>query len=1286
MAIVRHLLHAHFAGGLLLLAGHGYAVAQAVEGADKKTAVVTTEKVANVAAFDTGYTIEKAQQTFLEAESMRGYPAIFRWRELFQQDSGILDTLPGGKDGIRTRLVQALLDALPSESNPQRQQDWLDEVELLASLSSDALQRAWMYTLLLKQVTPTDQARVEKLVRLTTASLDSIKDAYQRSYVATAFVEVMLTASASGALAVDVILEKSQSFLSHHIITAHHRARVVHLLALKQIVHDPAYVLMMQQAEKQDLAQALFKLARIEITKGSLASAARFVMASKSEDDQRTALLKEIAQEQVHAGLLQDALTTLWGISDEKTQNKELKNIASKLLDDDEVPSAEIVAAQVDDGLVAVKLWMKISKSYKEKGYITRMQQVHEHGWRAAARITRPAKKAEAFAILAESLANQGSIAKIADALAQAKSDKSYPIALSAYVVELAQQGKLEQAGTVAAGLMPQSVSLVDKDEDEDITKKILIAYDVAWAAVAKAYAISADVDKALEILRNNLKESEIPEYDDAYLAVIHSYADQAQFDEAEKLIDEVHVASKKAKAFADIAAIKKKIATTKEEEILRLTGLAVRTVGKEAKAKIRDDAVVWIGTRYLDAGMVTEAQALFGQVTDDEARAGLHTSLARYYASLGKVEEALEQAEKVKEDDLRDKAYAAASDALVRANHVRDAVAVIKKMQGDIPRVQAFHSAARTQAYRTDFYGLMKGMAGNTQPPEQLASPGNLMPSPYEIKDIKLSAVDNKAFEERIIQTSKTNKQKELLEQPLPSAIGRTVPPFDVKALQVDESRATLAARVPANTDFLVSPVSYEHSTYQQKFYTAMGASGFFDRQKQFAPDMLVLERGVADISGLYLALRSQGLGDEYMKKDGRVYTLRKPILVSPEATLVISGADVNDLRLSSDKGAYIVNAGNLYVQDTRVTGWLESKNKEDTAGLNDKYRFRPFITSWSRSHTFMGGSVFSALGYADAKAYGISITSGPKDVVQFKPDSIEAPDGVIAENSFRNLYYGFYSYEAEHVALVGNEYKDNIIYGIDPHDRSRWLTIAFNTAWGAMKKHGIIISREVNDTTIVGNLTFENHGSGLMIDRLSVGTMMYGNTSFDNLQDGITIFESDCKMIASNRLFGNKRNGLKVRNARDVGVFYNVIYDNKKAAIEGYIVDLRTNSAAATRDFELDPYSDINAMTVVGNWIERNGAGLSAMDMVALYLRGNFFVAQSPNVWKGSWSSILSDITMRFDLFSQGVFVTARCPTGTLLSHAKQCRFRKDGFFHGDGQDRLEERIGKKLCGAHP
>ena len=163
----------------------------------------------------------------------------------------------------------------------------------------------------------------------------------------------------------------------------------------------------------------------------------------------------------------------------------------------------------------------------------------------------------------------------------------------------------------------------------------------------------------------------------------------------------------------------------------------------------------------------------------------------------------------------------------------------------------------------------------------------------------------------------------------------------------------------------------------------------------------------------------------------------------------------------------------------------------------------------------------------------------------------------------------------------------------GVDPHDRSRWLTIAYNTAYGTVRKHGIIISREVNYSTIFGNLSFDNQGSGLMIDRLSSGGMVYANTAFHNNQDGMTIFESSCKLVASNRFMENNRAGLKVRNSTDVGVFYNVIKDNRLAGVEGYISDLSTSKAQISRDFDLDPYSNIVALSMVGNWIEKKWCG---------------------------------------------------------------------------------------------
>ncbi len=70
-----------------------------------------------------------------------------------------------------------------------------------------------------------------------------------------------------------------------------------------------------------------------------------------------------------------------------------------------------------------------------------------------------------------------------------------------------------------------------------------------------------------------------------------------------------------------------------------------------------------------------------------------------------------------------------------------------------------------------------------------------------------------------------------------------------------------------------------------------------------------------------------------------------------------------------------------------------------------------------------------------------------------------------------------------------------------------------------GTKKKHGIIISREVNDSFIFNNRSYDNNLSGLVIDRNSVNNLIAYNEIYKNHTDGITLYES-----ADNLLWGNK------------------------------------------------------------------------------------------------------------------------------------------------------------------
>ena len=117
------------------------------------------------------------------------------------------------------------------------------------------------------------------------------------------------------------------------------------------------------------------------------------------------------------------------------------------------------------------------------------------------------------------------------------------------------------------------------------------------------------------------------------------------------------------------------------------------------------------------------------------------------------------------------------------------------------------------------------------------------------------------------------------------------------------------------------------------------------------------------------------------------------------------------------------------------------------------DSNNFRPFVISWSNSETFVAGSKMAAMGYHAPKSFGLSLSAGPSNVMKRHSDKGE-PSGIIVDNVFENFEYGVYTYEAQNVIMLGNEYKNSVVYGMDPHDRSHQLAMAYNTAYGTQSK----------------------------------------------------------------------------------------------------------------------------------------------------------------------------------------------------------------------------------------
>ncbi|HWA20479.1 MAG TPA: right-handed parallel beta-helix repeat-containing protein [Devosia sp.] len=390
------------------------------------------------------------------------------------------------------------------------------------------------------------------------------------------------------------------------------------------------------------------------------------------------------------------------------------------------------------------------------------------------------------------------------------------------------------------------------------------------------------------------------------------------------------------------------------------------------------------------------------------------------------------------------------------------------------------------------------------------------------------------------------------------------------------------------------------------------------YQQNKTITPEFVFLNDGIFSIADVIAGIGRSDTSAITQLPDG-VVRFNRPVAIGPDATLIISGEEVSELQINGTLGAYIVNAGRLYITGTKVVAYDTDRNGPayvEKGASSDK--FRPFILSWSASETYVADSEFVAMGYSAGRSYGLSLTSGPDDDYFARAQAVP-PTGIIVNNSFDNSYYGFYAYEADGVRVLGNEYRNSIIYGIDPHDRSRHLNMSLNAAYGTFKKHGIIISREVDDSFIVGNLSFDNHGSGIMLDRASVGTVIAGNTIRHNEGDGIAVFESPCTLIGANDVSFNQRSGVLVRNSWDVNITANRIEANKSAGVQGFISDLSIADGSEGRNFEVDPYQPFTTLTVRNNAIASNGAGIQTAGVSSAEIFDNRFKDQSKRLFGG-------------------------------------------------------------------
>ncbi|MCU0831685.1 MAG: right-handed parallel beta-helix repeat-containing protein [Rhizobiaceae bacterium] len=618
-----------------------------------------------------------------------------------------------------------------------------------------------------------------------------------------------------------------------------------------------------------------------------------------------------------------------------------------------------------------------------------------------------------------------------------------------------------------------------------------------------------------------------------------------------------------------------------------------------------------------------------------------------------------------IDDPEMRAQAQADAAFVLAENGEIEKGAELLKDIADQSVRTEAFRTFSMQRAFALDVDGRLRPDGGLIA--KDAGLPGldwSVGPSrtyrKERDKDIAFDAlVGWRAEPNRPVEAEVAVRNTEI------NRFGGDAMPYAIDALALPymlRTGADVRRTVPMATGGRARKTLMYHNRFNEKFLQALLIKGGLDRMSELQgtlnPYFIHLDQGTFDLMSVLEQIDGEGLPFDAFSIEANILTIRLPILIGPRATLIISGKEFDSVRLSSTHGSFIVNAGTMYVVDGEVNGWNETTGAIDRATYKSFAEFRPFILSWSGSKTYIASSRLRALGSNQPKAYGLSMSAGPNDDVNSRALT-DAPTGTIVDNYFENFFYGYYSYEANGVEIIGNEYRDHVIYGPDPHDRSYGLRIAFNTTYDIEKKHGIIISREVDDSYIVGNLTFANEGSGLMIDRESIGTVVYANTAFGNGQDGLSIFESACTLVLNNDFSGNDRSGVKSRNSVDTFVLRNAVERNRLDGIELYIADLRAGASATTRDFAYDPYIPTTTALLGENRISQNGTGIISRGVSGMTMFRNAFIRQSPSPIGGDLAPLASRLLTQ----------SAKAPTAIATTCKPKlprfaCRFRTKGI----------------------
>ncbi len=250
------------------------------------------------------------------------------------------------------------------------------------------------------------------------------------------------------------------------------------------------------------------------------------------------------------------------------------------------------------------------------------------------------------------------------------------------------------------------------------------------------------------------------------------------------------------------------------------------------------------------------------------------------------------------------------------------------------------------------------------------------------------------------------------------------------------------------------------------------------------------------------------------------KVWLARSSIYIYHGVTLELDKSEVTWLKLESNKDGYSMLrslSGDISVDGVKITSW-DSSLKDYDKNMDDG---RSFIMVKDNARLDIYNSEMGYLGFPTSSnlfisPYGVSWKLSKEKLMQV------LLTGEVLNSKFHHNYFGAYTYGATGMVWRGNEFYENIRYGLDPHDDSNGFLVENNYAHNN-GTHGIIFSKRCMYNTIRNNISINNGLHGIMLHEQSDNNVIENNILTGNVS-GVALWRSSNNIVRNNKFQSNK------------------------------------------------------------------------------------------------------------------------------------------------------------------